>query len=89
MKRLVLTVDGRVQGVLFRRSAQIQALAIGLTGLARNEGDGSVTIVAEGEREALQRLLAWCREGSPFANVTSVVAEWQDATGEFQKFEIL
>ncbi|MDP3727301.1 MAG: acylphosphatase [bacterium] len=88
-KRITIKVDGRVQGVLFRRSAQIQALALGLTGLARNEGDGSVAMVAEGDAEALERFLAWCRTGSPFANVTSVVAEWQTATGEFERFEIL
>ena len=84
-----MKVDGRVQGVLFRRSAQIQALALGLTGLARNEIDGSVNIVAEGDSEALEHFIAWCREGSPFANVTSVVAEWQTATGEFKRFEVL
>lgn len=89
VKRVTIRVGGRVQGVLFRRSAQIQALALGLAGVARNEEDGSVSIIAEGGAEALERFLAWCRNGSPFANVTSVVTEWQDATGEFQKFEIL
>ena len=87
-KRITIRVDGRVQGVLFRRSAQVQAIDLGLMGLARNEEDGSVSITAEGDVEALERFLAWCRKGSPFANVTSVVAEWQDATGEFKRFDI-
>lgn len=84
-----MKVDGRVQGVLYRRSAQITANALGLHGWARNEDDGSVSMVAEGEPEALERFLAWCRQGSPFANVTSVVAERQNATGEFERFDIL
>ncbi|MDP3727806.1 MAG: acylphosphatase [bacterium] len=89
MQRLTIGIDGRVQGVLFRRSAQVQAHALGLTGLARNEGDGSVTVVVEGDTEALEYFLAWCRTGSPFANVTSIAADWQEATGEFKRFEIL
>ncbi len=87
MKRLLIKVHGRVQNVLFRRSAQIQARALGLSGWARNEDDGSVSVLAEGELPALERLLEWCRKGSPFANVTSVIPEWQDATGEFKRFK--
>lgn len=89
MKRLNIQVHGRVQGVLFRRTVQFHALALGLTGLARNEADGSVTIVAEGENEKLERFLTWCKKGSPIANVTGAEIEWQAATGEFQRFEIL
>ncbi len=89
MKRLVAKVHGRVQRVFFRRSAQFHALLLGLTGLARNEEDGSVTIIAEGEEEKLERLLEWCKNGPPFADVTGIEAAWQDATGEFKRFEVL
>ena len=89
MKRLTITVHGRVQKVFFRRATQFHARLAGLTGLARNEEDGSVTIIAEGETEKLKQLLAWCKNGPPFADVTGIETAWQDATGEFKRFEVL
>src|SRR3989338_1966521 len=59
MKRLVVKVAGRVQGVLFRHSARTHAEKLGLTGFVKNEPDGSVAIVAEGEDAALNEFLAW------------------------------
>ncbi len=88
VKRITIRVHGRVQRVFFRRSAQFHSLTLGLTGLARNEEDGSVTIVAEGEQEKLEHLLEWCKKGPPLANVTGVVTEWQAATEEFKRFKI-
>lgn len=89
MRRLVISVEGRVQGVLFRHSARARAEALGLRGWAQNENDGSVTIVAEGEEAALRDLLAWCYTGPLLARVDSVKVEWRDASGEFKRFEIL
>lgn len=88
MKRLVIRVYGRVQGVFFRHTARLHAEEFGLTGWARNESDGSVTIVAEGEKEFLDKLLEWCRKGPPLARVDDVEVEWKEATGEFNRFEI-
>ncbi len=81
-------MHGRVQKVFFRRTAQFHARALGLTGLARNEEDGSVTIITEGAEEKLEGFLEWCKKGSPLTDVTGTETEWQDATGEFREFEI-
>jgi acylphosphatase len=57
--RLRMIVSGRVRGVFFRAAAAEQARALGIVGYARNCDDGTVEIVAEGDRKALEILAAW------------------------------
>lgn len=85
--RLSLRIRGRVQGVGYRAATRKQARALGLRGWVRNEQDGSVSVVAEGPREALVALRRFCDEGPPFARVDQVEAIWDDATGEFPGFD--
>ncbi|MBW8825934.1 MAG: acylphosphatase [Acidobacteria bacterium] len=65
-------VSGRVQGVFFRQACKQEADAIGVSGVARNLDDGRVEVVAEGDADAVERLLAWCRNGPSSALVTRV-----------------
>jgi acylphosphatase len=81
--RAHLLIDGRVQGVYYRESARQAATALGVTGWARNLPDGRVEAMAEGPREAVERLIAWCHQGPPAAHVTGVDVTWSEATGEF------
>ena len=67
-------VHGRVQGVFYRQSTRTEAERLGLTGFARNNPDGTVTIEAEGPTEALDDLEAWCHQGPPAAQVDAVDA---------------
>jgi acylphosphatase len=69
-KRVV--VHGRVQGVFFRDTARRMAEQRGLAGWARNVPDGTVEAVFEGEPEAVERLVAFCREGPRGAAVERV-----------------
>lgn len=89
MKRVVVKVSGLVQGVFFRHTARLHAEELGLSGFVRNEEDGSVTAAAEGAGEALEKFIEWCRRGPPLARIDDVAVEWQEATGEFKRFEIL
>lgn len=75
-------VTGRVQGVRFRQGALEMALSLGVNGHAMDLPDGSVRIVAEGQREALEHLLAWCRIGPPLALVKEVIVK----EGPFQQY---
>jgi acylphosphatase len=65
-----------------------EATRLGLTGFVRNLRDGTVEIVAEGEEADLLKMLAWCREGPSYANVTGVKEEYSEATGEFESFRV-
>lgn len=72
MIRCHVVVHGRVQGVFFRDTVRRQAVAHGVGGWVRNTRDGTVEAVFEGEREAVERLVALCREGPRGARVHHV-----------------
>lgn len=86
--RLHATVEGRVQGVGYRAFVEQYAYSLGLTGWVRNRWDGSVEILAEGERQDLEKLLAALYRGPRAANVSNVQLEWQPGTGEFGRFSV-
>jgi acylphosphatase len=72
-----VAVRGHVQGVFFRETTRRRALAEGLTGWVRNQPDGSVEAVFEGERESVERLVAFVREGPRGARV-----DWVDVVSD-------
>lgn len=73
--RLTAWVHGYVQGVGFRWWTRSRALELGLTGYAANQADGRVLVVAQGPREACERLLGLLRGGGTPGSVETVVAE--------------
>lgn len=79
--RLTAWVHGQVQGVGFRWWTRARALELGLVGSATNHADGRVLVVAEGERERLEELLALLRGGTTPGEVTVVVESWDPARG--------
>ena len=85
MIRRRVTVHGHVQGVFFRETARRRAQTAGVTGWVANRPDGTVESVFEGEREAVERLVAFCREGPRGAQVdwVDVVAEEPEGLGGF------
>lgn len=60
---------GKVQGVFFRASTKEKADELMITGTVRNNEDGSVAIEAEGEELALEKFIAWCKQGPRLARV--------------------
>lgn len=81
MKSVRVLVSGRVQGVMYRDSCRQEAERLGVAGSARNEPDGSVVVEAEGEEEAVDALVEWCRTGPPAARVTDVEVSPRDEVG--------
>jgi acylphosphatase len=81
-------VRGVVQGVGFRFSTVRTASRLDLTGWVANTPDRSVRVVAEGNRAAVESLIAWLRTGPPAAHVASVDTSWGPATGEFRGFGV-
>ena len=72
MKAVQARVVGRVQGVSFRWYAEQRARELGVAGWVRNEPDGSVLLHAEGEADAVDALVEWCRTGPSMARVSDV-----------------
>lgn len=87
-KSLHVIIHGRVQGVSFRWHVLREAAALELTGFVRNDSDGSVGAVFEGEEDALKKILGFCRKGPPGARVEAVEADWKNYSGEFEGFEV-
>jgi acylphosphatase len=75
-------VEGRVQGVFFRDSCRSEATAAHLHGWVRNLPDGRVEAVFEGDADAVQRLVDWCRIGPPRASVARIEVHVEEPVGE-------
>lgn len=88
-KRAKLLISGRVQGVGYRYCARIEAQRLGLDGTVRNLEDGRVEAEAEGEPEALESFISWCRHGPPGARVDEVELSWSEDANEFGGFQVL
>ena len=86
--RVELNIRGLVQGVFYRQSTKETALRLGLTGWAKNCPDGSVMAVFEGEREAVDAAIEWCRQGPEAAMVSGVEVKWLDFEEELGGFGI-
>ena len=87
-QRLEATVSGRVQGVGFRAYVRGWARKLALTGWVRNEPDGTVRVVAEGDGAALDRLARLLWGGPPGARVEGVEARRAEAEGAFEAFTV-
>jgi acylphosphatase len=67
-----IVVHGHVQGVFFRDSVRSAARQRGVNGWVANRPDGTVEAVFEGDPEAVERLVDFCRQGPRGAQVHSV-----------------
>lgn len=81
MIRRRVIVHGWVQGVYFRDSVRHRARAANVTGWVRNNRDGTVEAVFEGEPEAVERLIDFCRQGPRGAEVDRVDVVAEDSEG--------
>jgi acylphosphatase len=84
--RLTAWVHGRVQGVGFRWWTRCRALELGLTGYAANRADGRVLVIAEGPRDAGEKLLQLLEGGATPGRVDKVVADWSQPAEQFDGF---
>jgi acylphosphatase len=80
--RAHVVVRGHVQGVFFRAETRDRAASLGLGGWVRNNADGTVEAVFEGERERVESMVEWCRRGPSLAQVEDVDVAWERPAGE-------
>ena len=89
MVEIHCVVTGKVQGVAYRAYVQEAATELGLVGYAKNQPDGSVLIVAQGEPDTLKAFVEHLHEGSLISVVEGVAAEWRSASKTFHEFSVL
>ncbi len=61
-KRVHAWISGTVQGVFYRDSTRREAQRLGLGGWVKNLPDGRVEAVFEGDPDAVDALVDWCRQ---------------------------
>jgi len=83
-----VVVSGRVQGVYFRASTKDAAVRWGVRGYVRNLHDGRVEAVLQGDRAAVESVVAFIREGPPGACVEAADVEWRLAAEVFDGFSV-
>ncbi len=87
-EQIVLKIYGRVQMVLYRDSARRRAKKLELVGYVMNQSDGTVEVIAEGEKEKLEEFINWCYNGPILAKVEKINIDWKKATDQFDNFKI-
>jgi acylphosphatase len=87
MMRITAVARGRVQGVGYRYFVTACAREAGVSGLVKNMPDGSVLMVAEGGRGALDVFLKLVRASQePVIRVDDISVSPGEASGEFSGF---
>jgi acylphosphatase len=88
VKTIRIKIEGRVQGVFYRQSAQEKALGLDIKGTVRNCDDDTVEIVATGTAEQLDKFVEWCWRGPSKAKVINVTTQ-ELSLQQFNYFSII
>lgn len=86
--QLFVIITGKVQGVGFRNFTQLNARQLGINGYAKNLPNGTVEVVAEGDKAQLDALVALIKKGPRYARVDSLDIDERPFTGEYESFGI-
>lgn len=89
MRQIRIRINGKVQGVWYRKSTKIKADELGLKGTVQNLANGKVEVLALGGEEELHALIEWCKIGPQFAVVKSLTVEDQNTPQQFEGFKII
>ncbi len=88
-KEILAIVTGRVQMVMYRDFATRKARSLGVSGTVRNMPDGSVEVIAQGARAALESYIKKLEKGSLLSHVENVAVSWREPTAALTSFTIL
>ncbi len=84
--RCHVLIYGQVQGVFFRLATLNEARIRGVMGWVRNLHDGRVEAVFEGERDGVEAMLTFCKQGPRYAIVDKIESRWQQSTRGYVDF---
>lgn len=82
-------IEGLVQGVGFRYFVYRYAQKHGLSGFVKNEYDGSVFVLVEGEESKINELHRILKIGPSHSYVEAVKVKYSDYTGKYTHFDIV
>jgi acylphosphatase len=82
-------ISGFVQGIGFRYFVKSNARKLGLKGWAQNLPDGRVEALAQGEKEAIGKLIKLCEKGPFLSEVKAVDVNWDKEEEQFGDFRVV
>jgi acylphosphatase len=88
MQRVHLIIKGHVQGVFFRGSIRQLATRLELNGFVTNLSNGNVEVIAEGSKEVLEELIAFCKKGPEGAEVEEIEIKYEKVKKDFNEFYV-
>lgn len=89
MKTLKIHVHGRVQGVGYRYFTVHKAEFYGISGTVRNEPDGHVSIVAQGDEDKLDKFIHSLYKGPSLAFVRKITTEEYPSNTKYKDFKVV
>jgi acylphosphatase len=88
MQRVKFLIKGLVQGVGYRYYVLREASLLNLKGYTKNDVDGTVEVVVEGEKDVILQFHKLLKQGPSRAHVEQCLVEELEFTGEFERFFI-
>jgi len=82
-------VKGKVQGVGFRWTVVERALEFQLSGTVKNLSNGTVEIIAQGDKPSLESFLKALKANAGLARIDSISTSYQDINKIFDSFTII
>jgi acylphosphatase len=83
-----LSFGGRVQGVNFREFTRREAVNFNVVGYVKNMPDGTLQVVAEGQRPDILHFIEVLMSGPSQAVVNTVDTQWIEPTASYPDFSI-
>ncbi len=87
-ERVSAVFHGSVQGVGFRFTVMQLSESYAVTGTVRNEWDGTVSLVAEGNRRELERFITAIQSSRLNRYIHDADLQWSSATGQYDSFAV-
>jgi len=88
MRILKAKIYGKVQGVWYRNYTYNFAKGIGLVGMVKNLGDGTVLVNVSGANDSIEEFKDYLENGSPNSRVDKIDYSWEDSSIDYSTFEI-
>jgi acylphosphatase len=86
--RVHVIMSGLVEGMFIKSAVKTKAALLGVKGWIRNTSGGELETILEGDKERLQQMVDFLRQGPNGAVIYNFDAKWGEATGEFREFEV-
>ena len=83
-----IIILGLVQGVGYRHFCYRKATDLNLKGSVRNEPDGAVSVIVEGDRSSIESFIKSLKVGPSFSNVKDITVSWAEFSGKYESFGI-